>query len=483
MLPNDKQIAAVPTSKKDGDEKPSPQSADMEQLQHTMDDLVAQVDQQSEHFRTRIADLLAQVAALREDAKDNHIQDDLVLQLRTANQNLVIATFDAQDMQAAAEAVNNRQEEFLAMLAHELRNPLAPIAMASEFLGTVKDAHPALPDIQAVINRQVGNMTHLIDDLLDASRVRTGKITLRKHALLLSEIIDNAVETSQPFINERHQQLSVDLRVDVEIELPVEQQANPLVVEGDLVRLAQVFSNLLINATKFTQDHGRITVSAHKLANTVTVLVTDNGAGIAPELQPFIFDLFTQGPRSLERAGGGLGIGLSLVRTIVEMHGGTVNVHSDGVGFGSEFRIQLPLSAQPLPHHGTAPATQIPVRACRILVIEDNADTNSVLNNILAEEGHIMTSALDGPSGLALAKENTYDVIICDIGLPGMSGYDVIGALRLHAEKPLPCLIAMTGYNQPHNRARATEAGFDHYLVKPVAIDNLRNLIPSDGSR
>ena len=483
MIPNDKQKDALPSAfvQPDGTQSAA-HSADMEQIQNTMDDLVAQVDQQTEHFRTNISGLLSQLDVLRDGAKGNDARDDLVLQLRAANQNLVIATFEAQDMQAAAEALNNRQDEFLAMLAHELRNPLAPIAMANEFLGTVKDVHPALPNLHGIIGRQVSNMTHLIDDLLDASRVRTGKITLHKHALLLSKIIDNAVETSQPFVNERHQQLLVDLRVDLQIELPIDLQKNPLIVEGDLERLVQVFSNLLINATKFTQEHGRITVSAHKLANTVTVLIKDNGVGITPELQPFIFDLFTQGPRSLERPGGGLGIGLSMVRSIVEMHGGTVKVHSEGTGFGSEFRIQLPLSTKRLPHHSTAPATQIPVRACRILVIEDNPDTNSLLNNILAQEGHITTSALDGLSGLALAKENTYDVIICDIGLPGLSGYEVIEALRLHAAKPLPCLIAMTGYNQPQSRSRATEAGFDHYLVKPVAIDNLRNLIPSGES-
>jgi signal transduction histidine kinase len=484
MIKNEKQTDALSNASiKDGGEQSAAQSGDIKQLQNTMDDLLVQVDQQREHFRIKIADLLAQVGVLREAAKGNDARDDLVLQLRTANQNLVIATFDAQDMQAAAEAVNSRQDEFLSMLAHELRNPLAPIAMAAEHLGKIKDAHPALPKLHAIIGRQVSHMTHLVDELVDVSRVRTGKITLHKQVLLLSEIIDSAVETSQPFVDKRHQQLSVDLRVDLRIDLPIDLQMDPIIVDGDLVRLSQVFSNLLINATKFTQEHGRITVSAYKLANTVTVLIKDNGLGIAHELQPFIFDLFTQGPRSLDRSEGGLGIGLSLVRTIVEMHGGTVAVHSEGEGFGSEFRIQLPVSAQRLPHHGTAPATEIPARACRILVIEDNADTNSLLNNILAQEGHIMTSALDGRSGLALAKENIYDVIICDIGLPGMNGYEVIEQLRLHSSNPLPCLIAMTGYNQAGSRARATEAGFDHYLVKPVVLDNLRNLIPSGESQ
>jgi signal transduction histidine kinase len=197
-------------------------------------------------------------------------------------------------MRAKAEVLNCRQEEFLSMLAHELRNPLAPIAMAAEFLGTIADAHPMLPNLHDIISRQINHMTHLVDDLVDASRVRNGKVTLQTRTLLLSEIIESAVETSRPFIDKRGQKLSV--------ELPRE----PLFVEGDLVRLAQVFSNLLINSTKFTPEHGCITVTARKLTDdTVMVSVEDNGVGIAPELQPFIFDLFTQGPRSLERSQGG----------------------------------------------------------------------------------------------------------------------------------------------------------------------------------
>lgn len=481
MNPQENQNDALPNSSvQNGDEKSIPQSENVKQLESTVSALSAQVDQQAEYFKNEIARLLDQVGALRDASIEGVDRDELVLQLRTANQNLVIATFDAQDMQAAAEALASRQDEFLAMLAHELRNPLAPISMANEFLGNVKDAHPVLPELHAIIGRQLSSMTQIVDELLDVSRVKTGKITLRKQALLLSEVIDGAIETTQPYTDKRHQQISVDVRVDLQIDLPDDSKASRIVVDGDLTRLVQAFSNLLINASKFTQEHGNITVSTSRLGNTVTVLIKDNGAGIAPELKPFIFDMFTQGPRSLERAEGGLGVGLSLVRTIVEMHGGTVDVNSEGVGLGSEFKIQLPISTEPLPHHSTAPPTQIPARACRILVIEDNADTNSLLNNILAEEGHIMTSALDGLSGLALAKENIYDVIICDIGLPGMSGYEVIEQLRLHSSKPLPRLIAMTGYNQPGSQARATEAGFDHYLVKPVAMNNLRNLIPAD---
>lgn len=388
----------------------------------------------------------------------------LVVQLREANQNLVIATVDAQVMQDKAETANQRQQEFLAMLAHELRNPLAPVALAAEMLGNITAAHPQLPKLHGIISRQVNHITHLVDDLVDASRINSGKITLQKQVLLLSEIIEGAVETSQPFLEKRSQQLIINLPAD------------PIVIDGDLVRLAQVFSNLLINAAKFTPEHGHITVSAQKLANIVTVSVIDDGVGIAPDIQPFIFDLFTQGPHSSDRSQGGLGIGLSLVRTIVELHGGTVTVRSTGAGFGSEFMVLLPISAEPLRHDRPA-SKAIPTHHCRILLIEDNADANETLNDFLALEGHTLTSAFDGTTGLAMAKENIYDVIICDIGLPGMDGYEVVKQLRLHSSKSMPCLIAMTGYNQLENRIRAIDAGFDHYLVKPIATDILVNLI------
>ena len=431
---------------------------------HTTDDRLALYSQEAEQLQLRITELLAQVESLREATKSQDALEDLVLKLREANQHLVIATFGAQDMQASAEAANLRQADFLSMLAHELRNPLAPIAMAAELLGKITTAHPQLPKLHGIICRQASHMRHLVDDLLDASRSSSGKITLQKSPLLLSEIIESAVETSQPFIDKRHQNLT--------LELP----ATPVVIDGDLVRLAQVFSNLLINAAKFTPEHEKITVSARKLGNTVAVSVKDNGMGIAPDIQPFIFDLFTQGYRSLDRAQGGLGIGLSLVRTIVDMHGGSAKVRSAGVGFGSEFIVVLPLSARPLLSEMNAPAV-IPTRHCRILIIEDNIDLNETLNDLLTLEGHTVTSRFDGTTGLAIAKVNPYDIIICDIGLPGMDGYEVVKQLRLCSLNPSPCCIALTGYSQLTNRTLAKEAGFAHYLVKPIAIDTLLNLI------
>ncbi|PUA18911.1 hybrid sensor histidine kinase/response regulator [Glaciimonas sp. PCH181] len=431
---------------------------------HTTDDRLALYSQEAEQLQRRITELLAQVESLREATKSQNALEDLVLKLQEANQHLVIATFGAQDMQASAEAANLRQADFLSMLAHELRNPLAPIAMAAELLGKITTAHPQLPKLHGIICRQTSHMKHLVDDLLDASRSSSGKITLQKSPLLLSEIIESAVETSQPFIDKRHQHLT--------LELP----ATPVVIDGDLVRLAQVFSNLLINAAKFTPEHEKITISARKLGNTIAVSVKDNGMGIAPDIQPFIFDLFTQGYRSLDRAQGGLGIGLSLVRTIVDMHGGSVKVRSAGVGFGSEFIVVLPISSRPLLSEIAAPIG-LPSRHCRILIVEDNIDLSETLSDLLTLEGHTVTSMFDGTTGLAMAKVNPYDIIICDIGLPGMDGYEVVKQLHLSSLNPLPCCIALTGYSQQTNRTLAKEAGFAHYLVKPIAIDTLLTLI------
>lgn len=440
-------------------------SQEADQFRQTIADLILRVDQEAEQLRNKTADLLTRIDELDEVTQSKHVLEALVVQLRDANQHLVLATFGAQDSQKKAESVNHRQEEFLAMLAHELRNPLAPIAMAADLLGKIQTVHPMLPKLHGIISRQVSHMAHLVDDLLDASRVSTGNISLQKRSLQLSEIIDSATETSQPFVDKRHQQLS--------ISIPDE----PIIVSGDLVRLAQVFSNLLINASKFTQVDGLIHIEVQTLSNHVKISIKDNGVGIASELQPFIFDLFTQGPHSLDRSQGGLGIGLSLVRTLVHMHGGTVGVWSDGLGLGSEFIVELPLSNELLSYNTSELPNEHPIYGQRILLIEDNFTANEILSELLTMEGHTVTSAFDGISGLVMAEENIYDIIVCDIGLPGMNGYEVINQLRLNTSKAVPLCIAISGYSHQKNRHNAELAGFDHYLVKPVAISTLAKLI------
>ncbi len=386
--------------------------------------------------------------------------------LREANQHLVIASLRAQDLQDQAEAAVERQTEFLSMLAHELRNPLAPIALAAEMIGKISTAHPLLPEIQQIITRQIVHMKRLLEDLLDAARVNSGKINLKKGLLLLSGIVQSAAEISQPHFLKLGQKLIVDL--------PHE----PVTLDGDGVRLSQVFSNLLINASKFSPHQASITVSARPSADgMVRISVKDQGIGIDPKVQPFIFDLFTQATNTLDRSQGGLGIGLSMVRTLVQMHGGSVQVRSEGLGSGSEFIVELPVSEQPMPVEALLAIHAYPARPCRILVIEDNIDANAMLNTCLTLDGHVVDSAYNGLDGLAMAKVGVYDIVVSDIGLPAMNGYEVIRQIRALRLVPEPCCIAMTGYDQQDDVAHAQEVGFDHYLVKPVFMETLEALI------
>jgi signal transduction histidine kinase/ActR/RegA family two-component response regulator len=396
------------------------------------------------------------------------ILEDEVDTLREANEHLVVAAVQAQHLQEDAEAANRRQNEFLAMLAHELRNPLSPIGMAASLLDRIPDATPQLHKLARVIGRQVEHMAKLLDDLLDAARISSGKITLSTQPLVLADVLQQAVETMQPSIQERRQSLQTAL------------PSESVVVEGDQVRLTQVFTNLLANASKYTRDGGKLHLAVHAGIDEVTVTLEDNGNGIAPEIIPFIFDLFTQGPRSLARSEGGLGVGLNVVRNLIGMHGGTVTAESRGAGQGSCFTVRLPRSGERRVDRGPSQVAVTGGRK-RILVVEDNPDTCATLAACLREEGHEVVTALDGRSGLAAALERPYDVIVCDIGLPGLDGLGLIRTVRAAVGSGLggtrPLAIAMTGYGQPEDQARGLDAGFDHYLVKPVGVDALLSLI------
>jgi signal transduction histidine kinase len=416
------------------------------------DDAHGDADTDVARLQARIAMLHQEVEALRQVSGQHEV---LVTQLREANQSLVLATVSAQTQHDQAEAANRRQNEFLAMLAHELRNPLAPIAMAATLLERMPDAPLQLRQLQAVIGRQVDQMARLLDDLLDAARISSGKIRLAPKTMLLADLIAQAVETIQPRIAERGQALTVTM------------PEHPVLLEGDPVRLAQVFSNLLANASKFTRDEGSIDISAWLESGALQVTIQDNGSGIAADVLPHIFDLFTQGPRSLARSEGGLGVGLSVVRNLVAMHGGTVRAHSEGPDCGSCFQVTLPLTTQsrpPATEDGPKPGS---TRLCRILLVEDNIDARLTLERLLTLEGHVVGTAANGTDGLAMASSGAYDVLICDIGLPEMDGYDLIRRLRKTAGAGLHA-IALSGYGQPEDRARALAAGFDRYLIKPV---------------
>lgn len=303
-------------------------SADLGELKLRIDTL----SKTNEVLKETVATLQHQLLAMRDSAQAHLGQQHELDQLREANQHLVLATFGAQDSRSAAEAVNRRQTVFLSMLAHELRNPMASIAIANAVMESLDLNHPRVGKLLAITRRQASHLVRLVDDLLDASRISTGKISLQTRMITLHEVIDSAMETAQPFFTKRGQA--------VQIALP----PLPVVLLGDMVRLSQLFSNLLTNASKFSGDNATVWVKADEHGSDVRVAIKDHGKGIALKYQPGIFDLFSQGEDALEHAlSGGLGIGLSLVRTIAEMHGGSVMVESAGAGCGSEFVVTLPL--------------------------------------------------------------------------------------------------------------------------------------------
>ena len=415
----------------------------------------------------RIDALQAHIVRLGAEMQDFNSLRETVGQLREANQNLVLATLSAQNLRDEAEASNQRQNEFLAMLAHELRNPLAPISMAAALLARTPNATPQLVKIQEIVSRQVKHLARLLDDLLDAARISSGKITLIIEPVLLAEIVERSVETVQQRVAERQQTLTISVPDEL------------IVVDCDQMRLAQVFSNLLVNASKFTQDHGELKLTAKRAGDKVLVSVKDNGVGISADVLPHIFSLFTQGPRSLARSEGGLGVGLNVARNLLQMHGGKVEAHSMGLGRGSVFNVTLPISSALPLVVPVLPAFRGDTIRHRILLVEDNRDASDTLRSFLVQTGHTVVTAYDGASGLALALEQDFDVLICDIGLPGLDGFGVVEGIRNSAGKKKPLAIALSGYGQIEDRALAFTAGFDHYFVKPIDVNVLLALISS----
>lgn len=365
----------------------------------------------------------------------------------------------------ALRLADRQKDDFLALLSHELRNPLAPIRTAVHLL---KLRHPPDQDTQrlhGVIERQVQHLVRLVDDLLDVSRVLRGRIELRPETLDVATVVAMAVETIRPTIDAQHQHLALDL------------PAEPLHVHGDQVRLAQVIGNLLHNASKFSDRGATLTLSATHEASDVVIAIGDRGAGIAPEVLPTIFEPFVQADRSLERSQGGLGIGLTLVRKIVELHGGIVSATSAGLGRGSAFVIHL--AAVPPPKH-MAPPEPVPAPVLRpglrVLVVDDNVDAADSLASLLRQRGLVVSVAHNGQDALAGAVEQQPDVVLLDIGLPGMNGYEVAAALRRQPGGG-PALVAITGYGQDADARRAEAAGFDRHLVKPVDAGELEQVL------
>jgi PAS domain S-box-containing protein len=381
--------------------------------------------------------------------------------------------FDVTDEKLALDALreaDRRKDQFLATLAHELRNPLAPLRNAARLLQTKLPLVPELQSARDVIDRQVQHMARLIDDLLDMSRISRDQIVLQKERGQLSQILLDAVEASQPVIDQYGHQLTVTL--------PDER----LVVDADKVRLAQVFCNLLNNAARYTPGGGSIELVAAAAGSEVVVTVRDNGIGIGADMLPRIFDMFVQADRSLRPSQGGLGIGLTLVKRLVELHGGRVEARSQGPGKGSEFIVHLPLAedqAPVLPRQASYAAASIPASLHRILVVDDNEDAAESLAVLLQMMGNDIRVVYNGLDAVRVASEYRPDVVLLDIGLPGLDGHEVARVIRNEPWAARTTLIALTGWGQDEERRKSVDAGFDYHMVKPVEPDALMKLLAS----
>ena len=370
--------------------------------------------------------------------------------------------------EALAE-LHRRKDEFLAMLSHELRNPLSAIFNALHILQLQDHDNPIQRKAKIILERQVGQLAHLVDDLLEVSRVITGRIQLHPQDLEMRGIVERACESARSVIEIHKHQLTVSL------------PAEPLWLLADPTRLEQVIVNLLNNAAKYTDDGGQIWLTAQQEGGEVVVRVRDTGAGITPELLPRIFDLFTQADRTLDRSQGGLGIGLSLVQKLVELHGGTVEARSAGLGQGSEFIVRLPALFPTTASIASVEAAEPPAQTSRVLVVDDNQDLADVLALLLQSLGHQVQAAYSGQTALSTAVQYRPDVVLLDLGMPGMNGYEIARQLRETPQTKDVWLIAMTGYGQDSDRQLTQAAGFDHHLVKPVERRKLQNLLSRTG--
>ncbi|HEX9565581.1 MAG TPA: ATP-binding protein [Gemmatimonadaceae bacterium] len=360
---------------------------------------------------------------------------------------------------------DRRKDEFLATLAHELRNPLAPIRNALEIMRLAGDDDAAVKRAREVLDRQVTQLARIVEDLIDVARIVERKIELRKECVPLRAVVDTAVESCRSLIGRQRQTLSVDL------------PPTPLYIDADPVRISQVFVNLLNNAARYTQDGGRIWVTAEQVGDDVAVRIGDNGSGIPGNLMPRLFEMFTQGERATRHGSGGMGVGLAVVRSFVEMHRGSVEARSEGPGNGSEFTVWLPLADAPAQSVSPTQGEATAVARSRILVLDDNDDQAQSLALLLTLMGHDVRQAASGPEAIDVARDFLPDLMLVDIGLAGMPGHEV--ARRIRSEPALHSvrLVAHTGWGGERDRLQSREAGFDDHLVKPLSQEMLRELL------
>lgn len=382
--------------------------------------------------------------------------------------NMLVDITDRKGMEEALVQADRRKDEFLAMLAHELRNPLAPIRTAASILRSKGSEDPAIQTAYEIIERQVQNMSRLLDDLLDVSRITRGKALLKQEHLDLATSVSAAIEVCRPIIVERRHRLRLD------------SSDERLQVYGDRLRIEQVIVNILNNAAKYTPPGGQITLRTERRDNEAIVRIEDNGQGISAELLPHVFDLFIQDERNVDRSNGGLGIGLTMARSLVEMHGGRIVAESLGPNRGSCFTVALPLSGESQsngrPSNGSFP-TEAPVSTARILVVDDNQDGANALSELIRIWGHDALAVHDGPSALAAIHTFRPQAILLDIGMPGMDGFEVARRIQAEHGPAAPTLIAMTGYGREEDRERSRAAGFAQHLTKPVDPPVLESMI------
>jgi signal transduction histidine kinase len=430
--------------------------------------------------RLAAANTTLQAEKTRELETLNRVLQVANTELEQANRTLQSEAAERTRVEQALKAADRHKDEFLAMLAHELRNPLAPILNAVQLIRKKPLADPQLTWSRDVIERQLGHLTRLVDDLLDVSRITRGKINLSRETVEVSDLVARAVETVQPLIVERGHRLTLDVA------------EGSIRVFGDPLRLTQALGNVLSNAAKYTENEGRISLVARQVDGVVEIRVRDTGIGIPSDLQPRIFDMFIQLNHRTGRPQSGLGIGLALVRKLLEMHGGTVTAFSEGNGLGSEFLITLPVisnetvraessangrSASPLASNGSANEEATPQTRRRILVADDNSDALESLATLLELGGHEVFSAANGALALESAERNLPEVALLDIGMPKLDGYEVARRIRAQPWGRSITLVALTGWGQDSDRRRSGEAGFDSHLVKPLDLDKLIELL------
>ena len=433
---------------------------------------VAQQVMQRRDYKLRVRKTSTDEVGVLVDAFNDMLAeaDRRATALETANADLLHEMRERRAAEDALKSADQRKDEFLATLAHELRNPLAPIRNGLQIMRMTKDA-AAIARAQLMMERQLQQMVRLVDDLLDVSRITTGKLVLRTERVSLQEVMVTAIDAVRPLIDAKRQTLTVDLPT-VTVEL-----------DADATRLSQILSNILNNAVKYTEPRGSIRVTARLAYGAVEIRVSDTGIGIAAEELPAVFEMFTQFDASPERTHGGLGVGLALAKRLVQLHGGTISARSDGLGHGSEFTVRLPIATAPVGALDADIKQREPVSPRRVLLVDDNRDFALSMAALLELEGHDVRTTFEAASAETVAGEFRPDIAFLDLGLPHISGFELARRLRAQPNTNGTVLVAVTGWGKEEDRQRSREAGFDLHLVKPVEPDQILDEVRKAGAK